>query len=98
MKFTKLFWWRGTNSDKDKPERNDEVLSRYLEAAALSSPQRNLVWQEVLSNPRTESLPLAEQEFFELCIEESDDVFKPGFVVKQTRAQWSEIDGQIMWE
>jgi hypothetical protein len=25
-------------------------------------------------------------------------VFRPGFVVKQTRAEWSEIDGQVMRE
>jgi hypothetical protein len=52
----------------------------------------------VLSKPGAESAPLAEQEFYELSIEESDDAFRPGFVVKQTRAQWSEIDGQVMWE
>jgi hypothetical protein len=56
------------------------------------------VFQEVLAKPCTDNAPLAEQEFFELCIEESDDVFKPGFVVKQTHAEWSQIDGQIMWE
>ena len=70
----------------------------YAEAVALSNQQRNLVLQEVLSKPGAETLPLAEQEFYELCIEESDDVFRPGFVVKQTCAEWSEIDRQVMWE
>jgi hypothetical protein len=56
------------------------------------------VLQEILSKPECESLPLAEQEFYELCIEESDDIWRPGFIVKQTRAQWSEIDRQVMWE
>ena len=79
-------------------ERNAEMTSRYLEAVALANHQRMLVFQEVLSKPGAETLPLAEQEFYELCIEESDDVFRPGFVVKQTRARWSEIDQQVMWE
>ena len=48
--------------------------------------------------PCADSAPLAEQEFYELCIEESDDAFRPGFIVKQTHAQWSEIDRQVMWE
>jgi len=77
--------------------RDAEVTSRYIEAAALAD-QRKLVSQEVLSKPGAESVPLVEQEFYELCIEESDDVFRPGFIVKQTRAEWSEIDGQVMWE
>ena len=72
----------------------------YIEAMAVAQAnwQRRLVMQEVLSKSGAEALPLAEQEFFELCIEESDGVFRPGFIVKQTRAQWSEIDDQVMWE
>lgn len=54
--------------------------------------------QEVLSKPEGENLPLAEQEFYELCVEEYDDGWRPVFIVKQTRAQWSEIDRQVMWE
>ena len=70
----------------------------YVEAVAQVNQQRKLVLQEVLLKPGAETLPLAEQEFYELCIEESDNVFRPGFIVKQTHAQWSEIGGQVMWE
>lgn len=83
---------------ENETERVADVTSKYLEAAALANQQRNLVWQEVLSKPGAETLPLAEQEFYELCVEESDDVFRPGFIVKQTHAQWSAIDGQVVWE
>jgi hypothetical protein len=81
-------------------ERNAEATRRYFEAVAEAQAirQQKLVIQEVLSKPGTDKAPLAEQEFYELCIEESDDAFRPGFVVKQTRAEWSEIDGQVMWE
>ena len=89
---------RGDAPGDNEAERNTEVTRRYLEAVNTSNQQRKLVMQEVLSKPGAETLPLAEQEFFELCIEESDDVFRPGFVVKQSRAQWIEIDRQVMWE
>jgi hypothetical protein len=82
-------------------ETADPILgldNRYLEAVALANERRNFVLQEVLSKPGAETLPLAEQEFYELSIEESDDIWRPRFIVKQTHAQWSEIDGQVMWE
>jgi hypothetical protein len=85
---------------KNETERNAESPRRYLDAVAvaLANQQRKLVFQEVLSKPGADNAPLAEQEFIELCIEESDDNWRPGFIVKQTHAQWSEIDGQVMWE
>jgi hypothetical protein len=89
---------RGDVPGESEAERNAEVTRRYLEAVALSNQQRKLVLQEILSKPECDSLPLAEQESYELCIEESDDIWRPGFIVKQTRAQWSEIDREVMWE
>jgi hypothetical protein len=53
--------------------------------------------QEVLSKPGYEKLPLSEQEFFELRIEDSEDGSPQGFVVKQTHALWSEIDQRFLW-
>jgi hypothetical protein len=89
---------RGDAPDVYVEEHNAELKSRYLKAVALANLRRKLVLQELLSKPECESLSLFEQEFYELCIEESDDVWRPGFVVKQTRAQWSESDRQVMWE
>jgi hypothetical protein len=89
---------RGDEPGENDAERKAEATRRYLEAVSLANQQRKLVLQEVLSKPGAEALPLAQQEFFELCIEEWDDVFRPGFVVRQTRAQWSEIDRQVMCE
>jgi len=89
---------RGDVPRENQAERNAEVTRRYLKVVALASQQRKLVLQEVLSKPGAEALPLAEQEFYELCIEESDDIWRPGFIVKQTHSQWSEIDQQEMWE
>jgi hypothetical protein len=83
---------------ENEAEHNAEVTRRYLEAIALANTQRRLVTQEVLTKPGAENAPIAEQEFYELCIEESDDAFRPDFIVKQTRAQWSEIDRQVIWE
>lgn len=89
---------RGYLPDEGRAECSDEATRRYLEAVVLANQRRKLVLQEVLSKPGAQSALLAEQEFYELCIEESDDVRRPGFIVKQTLAQWSEIDGQYMWE
>lgn len=91
---------RGDVPGESGAERNAEATRRYLEAVAVAQAhqQQILVSQEVLSKPGAETHSLAEQEFYELCIEESDDIWRPGFIVKQTRAQWSEIDGQVMWE
>ena len=101
MKFVKKSKSRGKDPlGENEAERNADSTRRYLEAVAEAQEirQRKLVFQEVLSKPGTDKAPLAQQEFYELCIEESDDVFRPGFVVKQTRAKGSEIDGQVMWE
>ena len=54
--------------------------------------------QEVLSKTIDPKAPLKGQEFYELRIDDSDDVWRPGFVVVQAHAQWSEIDQQIMWD
>ena len=54
--------------------------------------------QEVLSKTVDPKAPLEDQEFYELRIDDSDDVWRPGFVVIQTHAQWSEIDLQVMWD
>lgn len=69
-----------------------------IETMTSANQRRKLVFQEVVSKPGGEILPLAEQEYYELCIEELDEVFQPGFIVKQTRALWSEKDQQVMWE
>jgi len=54
--------------------------------------------QEVLSKPGYEKLPRAEQEFYELRIEDSGDMRRPGFLVKQPRALWNERDNEFTWE
>jgi hypothetical protein len=53
---------------------------------------------EILAKPGYDALPLAKRTFFELSIEESDLFWRPGSVVKQYRAEWSEIDRQFMWD
>ena len=54
--------------------------------------------QEVLSRTDDPEIPLRDQEFYELRLDDSDDIWKPGYFVKQAHAQWSEIDQQIMWD
>lgn len=54
--------------------------------------------QEILSNAVDPNAPVAGQEFYELRIEDSDEVRSPGFVVSQAHAQWSEIARRIIWD
>ncbi len=54
--------------------------------------------QEVLSRTVDPKAPLQGQEFYELRIDDSDDVWRPGFVVSEAHAQWSEIDQKIVWD
>lgn len=56
-----------------------------------------IVHQEVLSRSLDEGKPLARREFYELRIEESDDIWRPGFVVKQIRAAWDEAAKEVTW-
>lgn len=53
--------------------------------------------QEILSKPGYEQLPRSEQEFYELRIDDSDDIQRPGFIVKQTRASRNERDTEFIW-
>lgn len=57
-----------------------------------------LVVQEVLAKPGYETLSLAEQEFYELRLDDLDDLGRRRFFVKQAHIQWSEIDQQMMWD
>ena len=54
--------------------------------------------REVFSKTNDPKVPLRDQEFYELRLVNSDDIWKPGYFVKQAHAQWSEIDRQIMWD
>ena len=52
--------------------------------------------QEVLSKTFDPKAPPEGQEFYELRIADSDDVWRPGFVISEAHAQWSEINWQIV--
>jgi hypothetical protein len=84
--------------NRKKKQDMEDLISRYLNAVSTAADPRMLVMQEILTRPDSQSAPVHHQEFFELCIEESDDLFRPGFLVRQTHGEWSEIDGQVMFE
>lgn len=54
--------------------------------------------QEVLSNTDDPKAPLQGQEFYELSLLDEDNELGTRHCVRQAHAQWSEIDGQIMWD
>jgi len=54
--------------------------------------------QEVLSRTAEMKAPLQEQEFYELSMLEESNQLGTRYCVRQAHAEWSDIDGQIMWD
>lgn len=54
--------------------------------------------QEVLSKTSGPNAPLNEQEIFELSLLDVVNDLGTRYIVRQVHAQWSEIDGQVMWD
>jgi hypothetical protein len=66
--------------------------------------------QEVLSKSTDPHVPLQEQEYFELRLDDLGTPFRPQlvnslgvfvrrrFIVREAHAAWSEIDRDLMWE
>ena len=54
--------------------------------------------QIILSKPGNEFLPRSDQEFYELRMDDSPNPDRPGFIVMQSRAQWSDADRCVMWD
>lgn len=53
---------------------------------------------EILSRTSDPRIPLREQEFFELSLFDTANDLGTRYSVRQAHAEWSEIDGQIMWD
>lgn len=77
----------------------------------ISPPERlEELMQEVLSKTNDPNIPLHEQEFYELRLDDLGFPFRPKFIdsmgavarhrflVLQAHASWSEIDRDIMWD
>jgi hypothetical protein len=54
--------------------------------------------QEVLSNTVAPGAPQREQEYFELSLLDTTNELGTRYCVRQAHAQWSDIDGQVMWD
>ena len=53
--------------------------------------------QEVLSKTADSEAPLRGQEFYELSLLDEANELGTLYSVRQDHAEWSEIDGQVMW-
>ena len=56
-----------------------------------------LAMQEVLSKTVDQEAPLRGQEFYELSLRDEANDLGTRYCVRQAHAEWSEIDGQVMW-
>jgi hypothetical protein len=54
--------------------------------------------QEVLSNTDSHKASLSEQEFYELSLLDEPNELGTRYCVRQAHAEWSKIDGQIIWD
>jgi|HubBroStandDraft_1064217.scaffolds.fasta_scaffold144859_1 hypothetical protein len=54
--------------------------------------------QEVLSKTDNPRAPLQGQEFYELSLLDETNDLGTRYCVRQAHAEWSEIDGQVMWD
>ena len=53
---------------------------------------------EVFSKPEVSSKPIEQQEYWEIRLFESDEPSVSGYLVQQSRAVWSTIDRQFMFD
>ena len=54
--------------------------------------------QELLSKTADAKSPLRDQEFFELNFSDIPNPSGTLYIVRQAHAQWSDVDGEIMWD
>ena len=54
--------------------------------------------EEVFSKLENSSIPLNDQEFYELRFWDTGDTWKPEFMVMQSRATWREVDRRFKWD
>jgi resolvase-like protein len=54
--------------------------------------------QEILSRTDDSKAPLRDQEFYELRLDDSDEMWDRQFVVREAHAQWHEECGQVVWD
>jgi hypothetical protein len=57
-----------------------------------------LAMREVLSKTDDPKALLCDQEFYELSLLDEANNLGTRYCVRQAHAEWSEVDGQIMWD
>jgi len=89
----RLVMWEGS-----RPERQSEKLFRLPRLRSPRPQEHHLVMQEVLSKTVDPEAPLRGQEFYELSLLDEANDLGTRYCVRQAHAEWSEIDGQVMWD
>jgi hypothetical protein len=54
--------------------------------------------QELFTNTDDPKIPLRKREFFELILLDKANELGTRYCVRQAHAQWSDIDGKVMWD
>jgi len=66
--------------------------------APIDDDRDNWSMQEVFSRIEQPGVSLHDQEFYELRLYDSEHTWCPAHTLVQSRAMWSEVDGQFMWD
>jgi hypothetical protein len=53
---------------------------------------------EILSKTDDPNAPLSGQEFYELCLDDCDDIWKGRHFVRERHAYWDASLGMIVWD
>jgi phage-related protein len=53
--------------------------------------------QELLAKRGYDKLPVSKQEFYELRVKDSEDIWNRGIYLVLSHARWSQIDRHFMW-
>ncbi len=76
----------------------EALLNGFDPAEVPWSVVASIIMQELLSRSSIQNAPLRDQEFFELSLLDEVNQLGTRYCVRQAHAQWSDIDGQIMWD
>jgi hypothetical protein len=53
--------------------------------------------QEVFSKTVDPNVPLSEQDFYELCLDDSDNIWRGRHVIRERHAHWDDSLGMVVW-
>src|SRR6266567_5833335 len=73
------------------------VMGALLDGSNPVSILRSAM-QELLSKTNGLNVPLRGLELYELRLDDSEDIWNPGYIVREAHAMWHEECGDVVWD